>query len=219
MGHGSTRPLPQTSYVTLNKSLHFSSVSTIIAGNRRQPQMEFWGKLLRCELFTEEWVTKMARFSGTRDVRKPFLPSSPAPHNSLERLRKEESPEPDEGRTRVGWGEPPDGTSHCQTARESSDQARRGKQTCPDLSAFLCSWGSALAKPNRKPEGRGACVLGSTGVSLQRHKAGQWGREERGRRRSNVTEGPPLNQMLAPARWLNLWGPLNLQMLKFPNST
>lgn len=44
----------------------------------------------------------MARFSGTRDVRKPFLPSSPDPHNSLERLRKEESPEPDEGRTRVG---------------------------------------------------------------------------------------------------------------------
>ena len=179
--------------------------------------MGFWGKLLRCALFTEEWVTKMARFSGTRDVRKPFLPSSPTLHNSLERLRKEESPEPGEGRARVG--EPPDGTSHCQTARESSDRARRGKQTRPDLSAFLCSWGSALAKPNRKPEGRGACVLGSTRVSLQRHKAGQWGREERGWRRGNATEGPPLNQMLAPARWLNLWGPLNLQMLKFPNST
>lgn len=186
MDHRNTQSLSQTSHVTLNKPLHFSSVSVgIMAGNRRQSPMGFWGKLNTRTIYRGMNNKKMASTQGLAISGSHFWPW-------LEKAKEVRV-------TRAWWGPEAGGRSHLtgatlrgqrHTARLPGEaEAVRWEADTPWLLCLPVFLGLC-----RKPEGKGAWVLQSTEASFQRHKAGQQGRESWGRARGNRTSQPQLKQ-------------------------
>ena len=97
---------------------HFTSLvsARIIAANRRQPQMGFWGKTFMMWTIYRGMSNRNGKVLSDQRCQEATS-ARPCPP-SLERPRKEQSPEAGEGRARAE--EPRDGTSPCQAARESS---------------------------------------------------------------------------------------------------
>lgn len=99
----------------MNKPLHFSSVSVgIMAGNRRQSPMGFWGKLNTRTIYGGMNNKKMASSQGLAISGSHFWPlawkdQGSKSHQSLVRARGSGEEPPDRGYTQRT-------KAHCQTA-------------------------------------------------------------------------------------------------------